>query len=543
MSDVVKNYVKFMRGTPTAFKNLATKDDDTLYFISVEGEEVGQLWIGNKLITMSTTADGLATYLDELQDVETAGAENGNFLGWDTEKQLWVPKSLVDAISEMGGLVDADQKSIVTDDQNILSLKDFGKVYYRYVAEEKDEEGNVTVEAGYVRQEVDADHPWKEGLEPKVVLDNENLVLGWYEPNSSEFDALKERVEKLEEVVEGLDARVDEVEAEVSNLGSALALLGEELGDPATEEAEASGVYALIDQKANSEDVYTKEEADEKFAVKGATLAEYGIEDAYTKTETEAFVNKAVLDADHLKRIIVDSVDDINPNGEKADQFIYMVPVATEEQEVDDKFDEYMVIDGKVEKVGSWKVDLSEYLTIESFNTTIEDYYTKSEITDLIADITGGESAADVKAQLTEYISSNDAVIENITDKLNTVEEGAEVNVINEVSPEFKIVTDEENNIDRRLELVSIDVTKISNLDSLLNTKADKTTVEEISKDVQQNKTDISDLSGKVDNLEAALSSYVAKTEFEQKMSAVDSDLAAIKDILTWKSLDDVPTV
>ena len=543
MSDVVKNYVKFMRGTPTAFKNLATKDDDTLYFISVEGEEVGQLWIGNKLITMSTTADGLATYLDELQDVETAGAENGNFLGWDTEKQLWVPKSLVDAISEMGGLVDADQKSIVADDQNILSLKDFGKVYYRYVAEEKDEEGNVTVEAGYVKQEVDADHPWKEGLEPKVVLDNENLVLGWYEPNSSEFDALKERVEKLEEVAEGLDARVDEVEADVSNLGSALTLLGEELGDPATEEAEASGVYALIDQKANSEDVYTKEEADEKFAVKGATLAEYGIEDAYTKTETEAFVNKAVLDADHLKRIIVDSVDDIDPNGEKADQFIYMVPVATEEQEVDDKFDEYMVIDGKVEKVGSWKVDLSDYLTIESFNTTIEDYYTKSEITDLIADITGGESAADVKAQLTEYISSNDAVIENITDKLNTVEEGAEVNVINEVSPEFKIVTDEENNIDRRLELVSIDVTKISNLDSLLNTKADKTTVEEISKDVQQNKTDISDLSGKVDNLEAALSSYVAKTEFEQKMSAVDSDLAAIKDILTWKSLDDVPTV
>ncbi len=543
MSDVVKNYVKFMRGTPTAFKNLASKDDDTLYFISVEGEEVGQLWIGNKLITMSTTADGLATYLDELQDVETAGAENGNFLGWDTEKQLWVPKSLVDAISEMGGLVDADQKSIVADDKNILSLKDFGKVYYKYVAEEKDEEGNVTVEAGYVKQEVDADHPWKEGLEPKVVLDNENLVLGWYEPNSSEFDALKERVEKLEEVTEGLDARVDEVEADISNLGSALALLGEELGDPATEDAEASGVYALINQKANSEDVYTKEEADGKFAVKGATLAEYGIEDAYTKTETETFVNKAVLDANHLKRIVVDSVDDIDPNGEKADQFIYMVPVATEEQEADDKFDEYMVIDGKVEKVGSWKVDLSDYLTIESFNTTIAEYYTKDEITDLISDITGGESAAAVKAQLEEYISSNDAVVENITDKLNTVEQGAEVNVINEVSPEFKIVTDEENNIDRRLELVSVDVTKISNLDSLLNDKADKTTVEEISKNVQQNKTDISDLSGKVDNLEAALSNYVAKTEFEQKMSEVDSDLAAIKEILTWKSLDDIATV
>ena len=51
MSDVVKNYVKFMRGTPTAFKNLATKDDDTLYFLSDKDNAEGYLYLGTKLIS------------------------------------------------------------------------------------------------------------------------------------------------------------------------------------------------------------------------------------------------------------------------------------------------------------------------------------------------------------------------------------------------------------------------------------------------------------------------------------------------------------
>lgn len=63
--------------------------------------------------------------------------------------------------------------------------------------------------------------------------------------------------------------------------------------------------------------------------------------------------------------------------------------------------------------------------------------YSKSEVTDLIADITGGESAADVKAELKEYKTTNDARVDDVESRLDTaeaklsgIEAGAEANVI-----------------------------------------------------------------------------------------------------------------
>ena len=38
------NYVKFFRGTPTAFANLVEKNRDTLYFISETDEAKGSLY-------------------------------------------------------------------------------------------------------------------------------------------------------------------------------------------------------------------------------------------------------------------------------------------------------------------------------------------------------------------------------------------------------------------------------------------------------------------------------------------------------------------
>ena len=35
------NYVKFMRGTPTAFANLVHKNEDTMYFIYEPDSKVG----------------------------------------------------------------------------------------------------------------------------------------------------------------------------------------------------------------------------------------------------------------------------------------------------------------------------------------------------------------------------------------------------------------------------------------------------------------------------------------------------------------------
>jgi hypothetical protein len=70
-----------------------------------------------------------------------------------------------------GTSVESDNKSIeLLEDDITLSLKNFGKKYYRRGSNENE----------YILQIVDADNPWIEGLEPRVVEENGELVLGWF---------------------------------------------------------------------------------------------------------------------------------------------------------------------------------------------------------------------------------------------------------------------------------------------------------------------------------------------------------------------------
>ena len=74
-------------------------------------------------------------------------------------------------------------------------------------------------------------------------------------------------------------------------------------------------------------------------------------------------IAEAVAAADHLSKKKVTSVDDIDPADEGADKFIYLVPKA--EADEDDVYDEYMILDGKVEHVGSTKINLEDYVQKE----------------------------------------------------------------------------------------------------------------------------------------------------------------------------------
>lgn len=93
------NYVKFMRGTPEAFKNLKTKDDDTLYFIKAADATVGRLYLGNILVAGNVTEDGTSVIdsLGELIDVNLSGLVSGQVLGYNGTE--WVPMTLDGAIS------------------------------------------------------------------------------------------------------------------------------------------------------------------------------------------------------------------------------------------------------------------------------------------------------------------------------------------------------------------------------------------------------------------------------------------------------------
>lgn len=81
-----------------------------------------------------------------------------------------------------------------------------------------------------------------------------------------------------------------------------------------------------------------------------------------TATEVAAAVAAGVAAADHITRRIVSSVDDIDLTADDADKYIYMV---SKDGADGDQYDEYMVLNGVLEKVGDWSVDLSDYVQKE----------------------------------------------------------------------------------------------------------------------------------------------------------------------------------
>lgn len=96
---VVAPYVKIMRGTPLAFHGLRHKNSDTLYFIAEADAKVGQLWLGDQLISGNLSEDGSSIgYLSELQDLDVSEVSDGYVLIYNDKTKKWTSKSLKDAL-------------------------------------------------------------------------------------------------------------------------------------------------------------------------------------------------------------------------------------------------------------------------------------------------------------------------------------------------------------------------------------------------------------------------------------------------------------
>ena len=102
-------YVKFIRGSEDAFKQIVTKDSNTLYFVTnSENPNVGSLYLGSVLIGGGSGAEGVS--LGDLTNVIEATAEdNQSLLYYDAEQESWVPKTLEEIISEVAGEENADK--------------------------------------------------------------------------------------------------------------------------------------------------------------------------------------------------------------------------------------------------------------------------------------------------------------------------------------------------------------------------------------------------------------------------------------------------
>lgn len=97
-------------------------------------------------------------------------------------------------------------------------------------------------------------------------------------------------------------------------------------------------------------------------ADKSTNLAGYGIDDAYTKEQTDSAIKSAIANSGHLKRTIVTQL----PEASAADEHtIYMIKKSSPDGT--NAYDEYMVVNEsgtkKLEKVGDSKVDLTNYAT------------------------------------------------------------------------------------------------------------------------------------------------------------------------------------
>lgn len=188
-----------------------------------------------------------------------------------------------------------------------------------------------------------------------------------------------------------------------------------------------------------------------------------------TSDVVDTKISTALADANHLSYKIVNSTDEIDVNAADASQYIYLV-------KNENSYDEYMVVDGKLERVGDW-------------NITLDDYATKSEVAiisarvdDIASQLNGVNSTLSTQATSIANISTS---VENLTSQLGSVNGS------------------------------------IEDLASQLN--ATKATVAE-------HTTQIADL-------ELLLGNKVDVSVYNTKMAEVDSDIEELKNAMTWVDL------
>ena len=176
--------------------------------------------------------------------------------------------------------------------------------------------------------------------------------------------------------VAGLEGRVDTLEGEMDTVQGQITTINGE--------GEGSIKKALSDAKAYTDtEVAKKANAQHTHAIadvtdlqitldgkanKATTLAGYGISDAYTKGETDSKIAEAIAAAPHLKRQIVEDLPEV---GSADANTIYMVPTdgsISDPGEETSHYNEYMLINGAFELIGTSQVDLSGYAT-ETFVT------------------------------------------------------------------------------------------------------------------------------------------------------------------------------
>lgn len=81
------------------------------------------------------------------------------------------------------------------------------------------------------------------------------------------------------------------------------------------------------------------------------------------RTELQNQISSEIINAQHLRYQVVNNISEINLSDETATKnTVFLVPKASEDARENDGYDEYLVTDGVLEKIGSWDADLTNYV-------------------------------------------------------------------------------------------------------------------------------------------------------------------------------------
>ena len=104
------------------------------------------------------------------------------------------------------------------------------------------------------------------------------------------------------------------------------------------------------------------------------------LQNIYNKEE----VNNLIASVNHLSYKKVGSLDEVNKDATDASRYIYLVPTGNLSGNL---YDEYMVIDNQLEPVGSWEVNLNDYITNDELTAVLKDYITVSNFNTKVGEI------------------------------------------------------------------------------------------------------------------------------------------------------------
>lgn len=239
----------------------------------------------------------------------------------DNSAKAYIIANAAGDLVEVGAATLGDNKTITLSSEGVLSLKNWGVEYYKWVDAVGEEGQEGYVAAHHEKQVVDETHPWIAGLEPKSVAGTDGTFeIAWYQPSTTTVEGLSSTVNTLRTSVETIQQTIGGVDTEGTILHDLAGKLDKAGGT-------MTGDLVLSDgSKAASE------------------------------TVVDTKVAAAIGSAGHLKREIVTEL----PAVEAADpDTIYLIKI--DGITSGDAYKEYMLIGGAMVQIGDTTVNLEPY--------------------------------------------------------------------------------------------------------------------------------------------------------------------------------------